>query len=256
MDCSLFRKEMNLRDLGGYKTKDGRTIKKGFFYRSACPWYMNIAERKLLKQSGIQVILDLRAKKEVARHPDPEIGIEIHNANARLDPQGNPLTYRYRVLALMALKERNFRIIEYCVSSYCANVLYNNVAYQKMFEYLKTGKIPFLFHCEQGKDRTGMAAILLLMALGVDDETVISDYLLSNDYLEEKIKPLRKHRLLIALSKNYDDLTMVAEGVIPIGAISAVRSVKEHYGTIENYLEKEMNISPNELEAIRNTYLE
>ena len=61
---------------------------------------------------------------------------------------------------------------------------------------------------------------------------------------------------MISLSKNYDDLTMVAEGVIPVGAISAVRSIKEHYGTIENYLEKEMNISPQELEAIRNTYLE
>lgn len=256
MDCSLFRKEVNLRDLGGYKTKDGRTIKKGCFYRSASPWYMNIVERKILKQSDIQVILDLRSKKEVARHPDPDLGIEIQNVDARLDPKGNPLTYRYRVLALMAIKELNFKIIEYCVAGFCARVVFNNGAYQRMFDFLKTGKVPFLFHCEQGKDRTGMAAILLLMALGVDEQTIISDYLLSNEYARDKIKPLRKHRFLIAASKNYDDLTMVAEGVIPIGAISAINSVKERYGTIEAYLEKEMNMSLQDIETMRNTYLE
>jgi DNA-binding MarR family transcriptional regulator len=96
----------------------------------------------------------------------------------------------------------------------------------------------------------------MLMALGVDEQTIISDYLLSNEYARDKIKPLRKHRFLIAASKNYDDLTMVAEGVIPIGAISAINSVKERYGTIEAYLEKEMNMSLQDIETMRNTYLE
>ena len=65
-----------------------------------------------------------------------------------------------------------------------------------MFEDIIAGNVPILFHCSAGKDRTGIAAILILLALGVDEETAIYDYMLTNEYRKDMLTALKRIFLL------------------------------------------------------------
>ena len=72
-----------------------------------------------------------------------------------------------------------------------------------MFDLMLRERTPMLFHCTQGKDRTGVAAILIMLALGVDEETILDDYVLTNKYRRKLIESsLNKHRILTRISKN------------------------------------------------------
>ena len=105
--------------------------------------------------------------------------------------------------------------------------------YKDYFALLQNEKdVPLLFHCSAGKDRTGMAAALTLFALGVDEETIMNDYLSSNIYLGDK------YREYIAKYPALRSLFEVKSEYIQAG----IKWMKQEYGTVENYLKKVLNV--------------
>ena len=166
---SGFRQETNFRELGGYKTKDGRTVRKGLLYRSAALGSMNERELKALEKMGIRSILDFRSRLEEAAFPDPPVpGATNYHVSAMRDNDGNDVDYSPSAILLAAIKEPGFNKVAALTRHAYSFIVFDSEAYQKMFELLLNEKAPLLFHCTQGKDRTGAAAILLLLALGVD----------------------------------------------------------------------------------------
>ena len=162
----------NFRDVAGpgYATTDGGKLRTGVFYRSN-DLRLTDVDLAALQRVGLTTIIDLRSPSEIALHPDPEIpGVQ----GVHFDAIGIPierisgLTSRADAVALMTEVYRSF-VVE----------PHSREAFGGVLRQLATGG-PQLFHCAQGKDRTGWVAALLLHIAGVDDPTIESDYLLTN----------------------------------------------------------------------------
>ena len=170
-DILGIEKKRNLRDLGGYKTQNGKHVKKGYFFRSSRLMDFDQAELEILNSLHIKKIYDLRSKEEVKDAPDPELqGAEYIHSSAAVRADGTEVNFSPAALIAENVysKESNDEF---------THKVYGNLpfcyAYKKIFEDIIAGNVPILFHCSAGKDRTGIAAILILLALGVDEETAM-----------------------------------------------------------------------------------
>ena len=182
-----FDSVVNFRELGGYKSGDGRRVKYGMFYRSGIDKKYNNCdgfEKDLAKlhSLGVKVILDFRSKQEVDRMPDPKIpGVDYYNICALLEDDGSEMVFSPEDISeIMSKKEGMVDGIKGMLYKMYRNMPFGNIAFKKLFEEIKEKNIPILFHCSAGKDRTGVAAMLILLALGVDEEEILDDYELTN----------------------------------------------------------------------------
>lgn len=168
----------NLRDLGGYRTADGRRLRMGQVFRG--PSLANLTDAGLAQFAalGIRTVCDLRGVQESGRAPS-----RLPDADA---PEVVRLPIEPRIGAsLRDLLARNatagadmFAVLQVAYSAYASEHL---PRYRALFALLlEAGRLPLLFHCSAGKDRTGFGAALLLTALGVPQETVMADYLATN----------------------------------------------------------------------------
>ena len=168
----------NFRDLGGHRTADGRTVRRGAVFRSAHLGGLTDHDRRQLGKLGVRTIVDLRGVNEAAETPhlidglacrivgahiEPAVGDRIRNAVA--DGTATPFM-------MMELFSDHYR--EY--PRRCAP------GFRTLFATLSDGRHrPLVFHCTAGKDRTGFASALLLTLLGVNWDDVMEDYLRTND---------------------------------------------------------------------------
>jgi len=129
-------------------------------------------------------------------------------------------------------------------------------AYKKMFEDIIAGNVPILFHCSAGKDRTGIAAILILLALGVDEETAIYDYMLTNEYRKEYIDRFKKDFPLTKIDGELAGMLLAYEGVTYTNAAYSLKRIKEKYISFDEYFETEFNLDKYALQKLRDLYTE
>lgn len=253
-----FRYKNNFRELGGYKTKDGRTIKKGVLFRSGALGYMSKREIAALEKIGLKSILDFRSRLEEASFPDPPIeGATNYNISAIRDNEGNDVEYSAGAMFAMALKEPGFDKIASLMRHVYSFIAFDSEAYKKMFDLMLRERTPILFHCTQGKDRTGVAAILIMLALGVDEETILDDYVLTNKYRSKLIKAsLNKHRILTRLSRNMHTFMWIQEGVDRSFGEAVIKMIHKRYPSYEAFFEKEYDLTQADLEKLRDLYLE
>ena len=254
-----YRKELIFRDLGGYTSSDGRTIRSGLLYRSGALALFNPEELSHFRKLGISTILDFRSGKAHAELPDPEFENceQIHICAAfeklRDDLNDSPREF----YEMLVDEDQHGNMAATVVSSIHASLVYSNEAYKLMFRKLLNNDGPLLFHCSQGKDRTGIAAILIMLALGINEEQIRYDYLLSNVYREELIeKKMKSTRLLHRFSDNVKTAVMAAEGVLPEAVHMILAEILERYGSYENFLLQEYDLSEEDLKKLRDRYLE
>ena len=113
-----------------------------------------------------------------------------------------------------------------------------------------------LWHCTSGKDRTGLAAMLLMTALGVDEETIIEDYLLTNTYNAESISAVRA----VMEERGYEE-DFIKQAVIVFDAVdesymrNAIAWLKKEYGSVSGYIRDAMSISDAEIDSLKEKYL-
>ncbi len=253
------RNEMNFRDLGGYRTIDDRVIKKGVFYRSAAPGLMNEAELDELRGLGLKTILDFRKKRQALRLPDPMIeGAEYINECAAFGNVGEDLNYSPHDLIEMLVDEDQTggTAMSAAVASYTAALAYTNRAYETMFDCLLANQTPILFHCTHGKDRTGVAAMLIMLALGVNEKQIIEEYVKTNEALAEAIERQVNNGFLTRLSANYRTYKKIRTGVLPESANMFLAEIQERYDNYETFFEREYRLKPADLDKLRDMYLE
>ena len=252
-------KELNFRGLGGYTMKDGRKVKKGLIFRSGEPGRATPEELAYIKSLGLRTVFDFRNAPETQKCPDPRIPGANH-VNICAAFNGMAADFDYSPLGLLDLlkdEDQTGNAAATLYSSLTTSIAFTNDAYRELFKTLMAGETPILFHCSGGKDRTGVAAALILLALGAEEETIKEDYLLSNVYLEELIKDrMDDHFLLSKLSDNYRTHVMASEGVIPESVHMLLEEIKERYTTYENFFLNEYYIDGNGLEKLRDMYLE
>ena len=253
-DIFGIEKKRNLRDLGGYKTQNGKHVKKGYFFRSSRLMDFDQAELKILNSLNIKKIYDLRSKEEVKDSPDPTLkGAEYIHSSAAARVDGTEVNFSPAAL-----------IAENVYSKECndefTHKVYGNLpfsyAYKRMFEDIVAGNVPILFHCSAGKDRTGIAAILILLALGVDEETAMYDYMLTNEYRKEYIERFKKDFPLTKLDGELAGMLLAYEGVTYANADYSLKRIKEKYENYDEYFEKEYNLDKDALQRLRDLYTE
>lgn len=166
----------NFRDLGGYRTTDGRMVKWGTIFRSGTMTNLSDADFRYLADKGLKTVVDLRStserKKEPVAWPLPG-SPQVHQKDYEID---------YSMMAALAKPGLTGAEARAVMATFYREVPKTFAdQYKLIFAELLGGDAPLAFNCSAGKDRTGVAAALVLSVLGVPRETVIADYLLSNE---------------------------------------------------------------------------
>lgn len=256
-----FEGSSNFRELGGYPAADGRRVKYGVFYRSGTLYDMqSSADRELLRSLRLKLIVDLRSAGERSVNPDyiPD-GAEYLPLSAMRYDNGDEVDFSPKGIERLEqeLKGLDGASVIEMLQGYYARMLFHNPAYQALFQAMEAGSTPMLFHCTSGKDRTGVAAMLILLALGADRETALSDYMETNRSRQAQIDELKRSRgSLIEENPEEWELLLIGVGVLPRLANAALDAIYDKYGTAEAYFEKEFGLDAQRLEALRDRYLE
>jgi protein-tyrosine phosphatase len=222
----------NFRDLGGYITSTGGVIRSGLVFRSGDLSGLEHEDASIIASLGLRTVLDLRYPADSAKRPDRRDGLSANWVQADLT---TPVYYELAArIASGHLSESDS--LAYMRSITTSIVLERIEEIQAIFySFMQPDAFPILMHCSVGKDRTGVVAALLLSALGVPEETVYADYMLSNDYLvpfrEAQIKkPGREHTKPVwEVRREYLE-----------GALAAVR---DSYGSLDRYLENAIGLT-------------
>jgi protein-tyrosine phosphatase len=173
---------LNLRDFGGYPTRDGKWVRSGVLFRSGGTHGISTAGLARLSQElGVRTVIDLRSDQErrVSRSPFEEHGIRV--VHEPLDSGqrinfGVPSTW---LLIRMARGEFDW------VEVYWSLLHRNGDRFVRILDLLgQPGSLPVLVHCSGGRDRTGVTVALIQAALGVSDVDIAEDYALSSTLLE------------------------------------------------------------------------
>ncbi|NBC35110.1 protein-tyrosine-phosphatase [Novosphingobium sp. FSY-8] len=240
----------NFRDLGGYRTSDGRKVVWGQLYRSGSMTNLTLADYAYLQHRGLRVVCDLRDTRERGAEPVhwPERGApRVLFDDYALDSAGFMPQGPMREWTADQARAR-------LASSYPRMLVQFNGQYRRMFGELLAGHAPLAVNCSAGKDRTGIASALILTALGVPRATVIEDYLLTNTYL----RPETLMRGAATANSAWAQLApevmraMMAADRSYIEAAFAV--VDAHAGGAEGYLRDELGLDARALRRLRNLY--
>ena len=170
----------NLRDMGGYATGDGRTVRRGVLFRSGVMSLLTEADEAHLAGLGIATVCDLRRPGERRREPTrwcEPAGVFYWSRD--YDESSGVLGDLLRA----AIPDPG-AVRQMMIDLYPEILVDHKPSYRFLFERLAAGHVPLLFNCSAGKDRTGVAAALILSALGVPRETVVEDYLLTNEFAD------------------------------------------------------------------------
>jgi protein-tyrosine phosphatase len=168
----------NFRDLGGYRSVDGRQVRWGRIYRSGIMSDLTAADLKYLLGLGITVICDLRSRSERTSEPNPFLAAG-GPAVVATDYDIEPATLD-RLTRTDSAESQNTMLADGYVDNAVGRL---RAQYTDMFARLVRGEAPLAFNCSGGKDRTGMAAALVLSVLGVPRPAVVADYALTGVYL-------------------------------------------------------------------------
>ncbi len=187
-----FEGVINFRDLGGYQTEDGHTVSWNKMYRSAQLDRMSAQGAKNMAALGIKTVVDLRFSDEIKRYPTMRHavpGAEFFSWHDEFQDglqgnsgeQGDAIKRSWK----KSLESNDPAQVREAMRLNYPKKLYSHQAiYKKMLMRLVEQQTPLVFHCAAGKDRTGVAAALILSLLGVSDELIIEDYLLTQGETE------------------------------------------------------------------------
>lgn len=170
---------VNFRDLGGYLAEDGRRVKWGKLLRSAAHDGLTDQGVAYLQGLGLKTVVDYRSSVEVEKGPDREVeGVSYYNIRP-LEEAGAT-----NILGVMNMKMENAEDAMNALMGLNRNFMRSETAlaayHEMMLLAMDEVHLPMVQHCTAGKDRVGVGSATLLLALGVDEETIVADYLLSN----------------------------------------------------------------------------
>jgi len=249
----------NLRDLGGWATPDGK-VREGLLYRSAEFADLQGGDASAFGQLGIRSVYDMRTEDERAAEPNRvPAGTEYVVVDILRDSSGAAPAQLLKVLGDPEAAEELLgggKAVALFINGYREIVSLPSAlsGYRQFFaDIARPEHRPALFHCTTGKDRTGWAAAALLLLLGVSQEDVFVDYLLTNE------------QLLPALQPKIDQFESIGgnpELLVPILGVqrpyleAAIAEMTERYGSIEGYFSEGLGLDAAVIDGLRKTFVE
>ncbi len=231
----------NFRDLGGYRGYGGRTVRWRRLFRSDHLGGLTDADKAALAELGLALAFDFRGEAERAAAPYELPGITQHSL--AIEP-----IVAQRMQELAAAGHHLTAALAGKMMNDLYRALVNDQAHRfaELFEHLLQADAPLVFHCTAGKDRTGWAAALILLALGVPRDVVVQDYLLTNEVFQQP--PSGRHGIS---DEALAVLWRVQQGFLD----AALHAVDADQGGVEHYLHRRLGLSPAALDALAARYL-
>ena len=246
----------NFRDLGGYRSEDGRSVRWGLLYRSDALGDLTDDDVETLRSLDIKLVCDFRSPKERESAPDrlpdgdraPEVAL-LPIADQRFDPD----EMRDRLLA----GDETLDMAQLLIDGNRAFATTFAGQYAALLERIsQPDSLPALVHCTAGKDRAGFASAVLLRTLGVPEETVFEDYLLTNRYTAaETESTLRVIRFASLFRADPERIRPVFEARREY-LRAAFDAIRAEHGSFDVYLEQALGIDAGERKALQDRLLE
>jgi len=232
----------NFRDLGGYVGQDGRTVRWRKLFRSNHLGHLTPADIAVLRPLGVKSAFDFRGKDERSQALCGIEHIETHSL-----PVEPTVVAALRAIHASGRPANTDDALEVMRDSYRGYVEHNTPRFRALFAHLLQDSAPLVIHCTAGKDRTGFACALILHTLGVGDDVIAEDYLLTNRFYRRDPS---------ASSDLSDDVRQVLGTVQPSFLAAAFETINAGYGDLDNYLRDGLGIGPAERGGLRERYLE
>lgn len=248
----------NFRDLGGYPATDGRTVRRGLIYRSGVLTYLTPQDHEAIAPLGIRTIIDLRRDDEIAAEPT-HWASPVQNLSWQLE-ESIASSQRGAAWEKAATGPE---LRAWLIGSYPTMQQWLVRPLRGIFEALLDDQAPVLFHCAAGKDRTGFCAAIILGLAGVEEDTILADFALTNTAVD-LYAFTRVHRAarmgltdgehpFEKMAPDVRDALMSAD---PAYLKAALDSVAEVHGSIEGYVRQALGFEEAQVAAIRHRLLE
>lgn len=237
------KKVNNFRTLGNIKNSEGKTLKKGKFYRSGNLYKLKNSSFKELDKLGIKEIIDLRNAKEISDKPDNLPDNIIYKKYSAFQDQGDQLSQAKKLVLKGKVNalDADKRMLDF----YREYVTENPETIKKIITEILESNQPVLYHCTAGKDRTGIITALILTILKFDKDTIYNDYLLSNNFR----KGLVEKRLNFANNLHFIYPKMDLKVLEKLSWIesdyldASFDEINKKYGSIDIYIQQVLGIS-------------
>jgi len=250
--------QRNFRDLGGYRTTDGRRqVRWGMLYRSGTLARLTDQDYATLAPLGISTIVDFRTTAERNAEPtnwragEPEVLFKSYGTKGEAA----------LMAVLTAPNSKQVDVRNAMIGFYRQMPEQYADQYGEIFHHLVAYKTPLLFHCTAGKDRTGLAAALILMTLGVSRADAVADYVLT-----EKAGDFRATGTGATTSAANDPYAAMratqAELMAPLLRAdpayldAALDQITKDYGSVQTFVSKRLGVSNAEVAILRARLLE
>lgn len=238
----------NFRDVGGYRTVDGKTVRWGVMYRSGSLGSLKPEGKMMLAGLHPVAIVDLRTTEERGHDADGWIAARPGYWSRSYSMSMGNLGPRFAKPGGVDAAAMH----DMMMGGYRTFPIEQAPSYRELFARLAQGKGPVVVNCSAGKDRTGIASALVLTALGVPYETVRQDFLLSNG--APGMETLAGGASG-PMAKLPPDVAAVIMGVDGAYLDTAFATMRQQYGSVDSYLAKELGVGPRERAALRRRML-
>lgn len=253
------RETNNFRDLGGYQTYNGKTVRWHRIYRADQLSNLEADDQAKMIKLHIKEVLDLRSHEECQKQPDnlPDQIDYIFNPVFRHDETqstsiATELQQKMKVDPMLGKR--------HMIQAYADMITESDAqkAFKQVFAHLLSlnADEALVFHCTAGKDRTGLSAYLIYSALGVDQKTIMKDYLLTNtalmNFLRGQTAALRAGHHNETEITNYTALWSAHKEYMN----AAIQVLRDDYGGVESFLTNELQLAQSDIDDLKKMYLQ
>ncbi|WP_412989721.1 tyrosine-protein phosphatase [Pediococcus siamensis] len=250
----------NFRELGGYQTTDGKTVKWHKIIRSGTLGSLTDHDVDFLDNYGLKYDVDFRSPAERTQEPDripsetKYLFMPVFSTDETQNSKQTDRLQRKMETDPTTGRQQMHHVYQDIITN-----PHSQKAYRQFFDVLlenDANDSTLLFHCTAGKDRTGMGAVYFLSALGVNEDTVKADYLLTNKVtkpkLENLVKTLKLKQASSAFIQSMRDLQSVQISFFN----TAMDQIQKTSGTMDAYLHDYLKLSTTDIHDLRQIYLE
>lgn len=251
----------NARDLGGLRTIDGGEIRKGLLIRSDMLQHLTEEDCRILEGIPLKTVIDFRTEREQREMPDAAIpGVEYVSCPILEEMTGItreqatddiPPYYRAAIAAGFEAENRMTQLYIPLVEGE-----YSLKHYQEFLDHVLNHEGgALLYHCTAGKDRVGIGTMLILTALGVNRETILEDYLLTNQYCKSAVDRT------VETAKQYSDAPSTEFAIRAFDSArerylrTAWESIDRRYGDVKTFMTERLDFGEEKQAALREKYL-
>ncbi|MBR1676661.1 MAG: tyrosine-protein phosphatase [Clostridia bacterium] len=257
------KKLKNTRDLGGLPTSDGKRIASGKLLRSGRLYKLPEKTLDVLDGYKITNVIDLRVKFERDAHPDTVIGESLnHWWTVLTTPTSEPVS---EGSTLKTMKREGIRLRDDYGSDFDKYMIdtYRSIVFEKspqesigkIFRLLLEEEGCVLWHCNSGKDRTGIVCMLLESLLGVDEEVIYEDYLASKKFLERKFFWNRIGMFFVPMSLTTKRIIVGYMNLKRVYLQTVVEEIKQKFGSVVEYCKRTFGLTDGDISALKQKYL-